>query len=244
MTATLDSSVREIVTEDFRAAAVFERLGIDFCCGGGRTLGEACRERDVDPLDVLLEVNAVCHRKDRETPRFADWGADALIAYILRTHHAYLRRILPSLVSFTRTLANSHGRTRPELEEIATVFASLATELTAHIDKEEQIVFPYIDALAMAAVLGEPAPVPPTRLADGPIEAMEHEHEWAGDAMARIRGLSDGYSVPDNACPTYRACFGELEAFEHDLHVHVHLENNLLFPKARALAASAAGRPA
>lgn len=235
MTANLDRSVREIVTEDFRAAAVFERLGIDFCCSGQRSLGEACRERDINPSDVLREVNAVCDRKDQTTPRYADWSPDALVAYIVRNHHWYVRRVLPSLVAFTRRLAASHGASRPELKEIATVFAGVAAEMTAHMDKEEKVLFPYIDRLAMATLLGEPAPAPAFGSIAIPIEHMEHEHEAAGHAMARIRGLTHDYDLPVDACPTYRACFRELEAFEHDLHVHVHLENNVLFPKARAL---------
>lgn len=239
MTATSDTSVGEIVSGDFRAAAVFQRFGIDFCCGGRRALSDACRDRNVNVLDVLAEVERVCAPKDAVTPQFSDWGPDALVAYIVRHHHAYVRRILPALLAHTRKVAASHGATHSELKEIATLFEDVAGEMTAHMAREEQILFPYIDGLAMAARLGEPAPVAPFGCVDAPIRMMEHEHESAGQAMARIRDLSEGFTPPDGACMTYTVCFRELEAFERDLQVHVHLENNVLFPKARALESSA-----
>jgi regulator of cell morphogenesis and NO signaling len=237
MTATPHSSVRDIVAEDFRAAAVFERFGIDFCCGGRRSLGEACRAVQVDPLDVLIEVNAACARKEGMTPRFAEWGPDALVAYIVREHHGYVRRALPVLLAHTRKVAAVHGDRHPELATIAKVFEAVADEMAAHMDKEERVLFPFIDALALAVRLGEPIPAAPFGAVDNPIAVMEQEHESAGKAMARIRELSRDYTLPLDACSTWRVCFGELQAFEHDLHIHVHLENNVLFPKARALAA-------
>ena len=241
MTATLETSVRDIVAEDFRAAAVFERFGIDFCCGGRRTLGEACRDRHVNPLDVLAEVNEACDRQDTTTPRFAKWGPDALVAYIVGHHHGYVRRALPSIVAHTRKVAASHGASRPELKEIAAIFEEVADEMTAHMAKEEQVLFPYIEKLDSAVRLREPVPVAAFSSVEKPIAMMEHEHEHAGLAMARIRELSKNYALPEGACTTYTVCFRELEEFERDLHVHVHLENNVLFPKARALAATSSG---
>jgi regulator of cell morphogenesis and NO signaling len=145
MPITLDTSVRDIVAQDFRAAAVFERFGIDFCCGGRRTLGEACRDRKVSLLDVLVEVNDACVRQDPTIPRFAKWGPDALIAYIVRHHHGYVRRVLPSIVAHARKVAASHGASRPELKEIAAIFEKVADEMTAHMAKEEEILFPYTE---------------------------------------------------------------------------------------------------
>lgn len=237
--ATLDTSVREIVAEDFRAAAVFERFGIDFCCGGRRTLREACRDRKINPLDVLMEVSAACERRDQATPRFADWPTDALIAYIVAHHHAYVRRALPVIVAHTRKVAASHGDARPELKQIAAVFEEVADEMNAHMAKEEGVLFPYINKLAVAVSLGESVPAAAFGTVEKPIAVMEHEHDDAGRSMDLIRELSRNYTLPDGACTTYSTCFQELEEFERDLHVHVHLENNVLFPKARALAGDA-----
>ena len=234
--ATLDTNVRDIVAEDFRAAAVFERLGIDFCCGGHRTLREACRDRQVNPLDVLLQMSEACDRRDQTVPRFADWPPDALIVYIVNHHHSYVRRVLPSIVAHTRKLAQTHGGKHAELKQIAGIFEDVADDLTAHMLKEEGVLFPYINTLATAIRLGEPVPRAAFGSVEKPIDMMEHEHEDAGRAMARIRELSRNYALPEGACTTYLACFRELEEFERDLHVHVHLENNVLFPKARALA--------
>jgi regulator of cell morphogenesis and NO signaling len=231
----LDTSVREIVAEDFRAAAVFERFGIDFCCGGRRTLLEACREREVNPLDVLVEMSAMSDRRDTKTPRFAEWPPDALIAYIIGHHHAYVRRMLPAIVAHTRKVAETHGGKHPEVNQIASIFDEVAGEMTLHMAKEEGILFPYINKLTIAVRLGEPIPSAPFGSVERPIDMMEHEHERAGQAMARIRELTQDYSVPDGACTTYMVCYRELEEFERDLHVHVHLENNVLFPKVRAL---------
>jgi regulator of cell morphogenesis and NO signaling len=237
--ATIDTSVSEIVAKDFRAAAVFERFGIDFCCGGRRTLREACGERKVDPQDVLVEVSAACEQRDQKTPRFAEWPPDALIAYIVARHHAYVRRVLPTIVAHTRKLVASHGGARPELKEIAVLFEKVADEMTLHMAKEEDVLFPYIEKLAESSRLGEPIPAAPFGTVGRPIAAMEHEHDEAGRTMELIRELSLNYSLPAGACNTYTACFQELEEFERDLHVHVHLENNVLFPKARALAGEA-----
>jgi regulator of cell morphogenesis and NO signaling len=233
---TLDTSVREIVAEDFRAAAVLERFGIDFCCGGRRTLLEACREREVNPLDVLVEMSAMSDRRDTETPRFAEWPPDALIAYIIGHHHAYVRRMLPAIVAHTHKVADTHGVKHPEVTQVAAIFEKVADEMTAHMAKEEGILFPYIKKLTIAVRLGERIPSAPFGSVEKPIEMMEHEHEEAGRAMARIRDLTQDYSLPDGACTTYMVCYRELEEFEHDLHMHVHLENNVLFPKVRRLA--------
>ena len=180
-----------------------------------------------------------CERQNETVPRFSRWGVDALVAYIVRHHHAYVRRVLPSMVAHTRKVAASHGGGHPELEEIATIVEEVAEEMTAHMMKEEEVLFPYIEQLELARRLREPVPAALFGSVEKPIAMMEHEHEHAGLAMARIRELSRDYAPPAGACTTYLTCFRELEEFERDLHVHVHLENNVLFPKARALAAEA-----
>jgi regulator of cell morphogenesis and NO signaling len=237
--ATLDTSVRDIVIGDFRAAAVFQQFGIDFCCGGRRTLREACVEGKLDARDVLAQVTAACARRDQSTPAFADWPPDALITYIVGNHHAYVKRVLPAIVAHAHKVAHAHGTTRPALTQVAAVFEQVADEMTSHMAKEEGILFPYISALAASARIGEPAPHAPFGSVDKPIAMMEHEHDDAGRAMVLIRELTQDYTLPADACMTYTTCFQELEEFERDLHVHVHLENNILFPKALALATGA-----
>lgn len=236
MIVTPDTTVRDIVVEDFRAAAVFYRHGIDFCCGGGRTLEQACRERRVSASAVLAELERTISAADRLAPGYGDWSPETLIAYIVGRHHAYLRSAMPVIAAHTKKIAAAHGVRHPELAAIAEAFDAVAAELTTHMAKEEKILFPYISAVADAVSRGDQLPRAPFGSIDNPIRMMEHEHEIAGSLTARIRALSGGFVVPEDGCTTYRVCFEELEAFERDLHEHVHLENNVLFPKARALA--------
>ncbi|HET7697542.1 MAG TPA: iron-sulfur cluster repair di-iron protein [Vicinamibacterales bacterium] len=232
---TGDSTIGDIVAEDFRTAAVFQQFGIDFCCGGRHTLAEACRERNADPEAVLAALTRSCSAAGT-APKFDAWSPETLIGYVVGTHHAYVRRALPTLLAHTRKLAAAHGTNHPELHEVMRLVEQVAGEMTSHMAKEEQILFPYIAEIAEAADDGRAAPRAPFGSIDNPIAMMEREHEDAGAAMAEIRRLTGGYTVPADGCTTYRVTFRELEAFESDLHTHVHLENNILFPKARRLA--------
>lgn len=234
---TVDRRVGEIVTEDFRTAAVFHEFGIDFCCGGRLTLGEACRERDTDPETVMAALTRSCSAP-AATPRFTEWSPEALIGYIVGHHHAYVRRALPPLVAHAWKLSAAHANRHPELRDVARLADGIATDMLSHMAKEERILFPYITALAQAVDHGRPAPDAPFGSVESPIAMMEEEHEAAGAAMAVIRKITGGYVPPPDACTTYRVTLQELEAFERDLHDHVHLENNVLFPKARQLARS------
>jgi regulator of cell morphogenesis and NO signaling len=234
---TPETTVRDIVAEDFRAAAVFEKHGIDFCCGGDRPLGEVCRERGL-ALDEVMEALASARAGSApEAPRFATWDAPALVSYIVDNHHSYVRSAIPPLLQHTRKVEAVHGDRHPELHHVADIFAAVADEMGGHMFKEERILFPFIVAMAEAAASGQPMPAAPFGTVENPIRMMEHEHESAGSGMARIKELTGGYRPPADGCATYRVCLEELKAFEADLHRHVHLENNILFPKARALEA-------
>jgi regulator of cell morphogenesis and NO signaling len=239
MVTTESTTVRDIVAGDFRAAAVFHEFGIDFCCGGGKSLREACDARKVSPDLVLDELSRACYRGDGSTPRFSEWDADTLAAYIVSKHHGYVRRALPALTEHLRKLARAHGGRRPELYEVARRFESIAAEMADHMAKEERILFPYIQSLAVAVRGSDRLPRSPFGSIDNPIQVMEQEHDWVGQAMNRIRELTKDYAIPADGCTTYRIAMQELAAFERDLHEHVHLENNVLFPKARALATPA-----
>lgn len=234
MNATPDSTVGEVVRSDFRAAAVFQSYGIDFCCGGGRTVAEACLARQLPAADVLSRITEACRTPDASVPRFADWDTDTLISYIVERHHEYVRRVLPAISTHAQKIASVHGGNHPELHEAARIFSGVDEEMTMHMMKEEKILFPCIAAAAAAISRGETPPPAPFGSIENPIRMMEAEHDSTGDAMAQIRALTNGYTPPADACTTYRVCLQELEAFELDLHQHVHLENNILFPRARA----------
>jgi regulator of cell morphogenesis and NO signaling len=241
MTATPEATIRELVATDYRTAAVFERHGLDFCCSGCRTIEQACREAGIDADPVLRELDTVLHAPASDTPDFNSWDAAALITRIVHRHHGYVRQAIPALIQHTSKIASVHGTRHPELVHIAGLFHRVADEMTEHMFKEEQILFPFIAALDEANRAGRHAPAPPFGTVGNPIGVMEAEHKFVGDAMAEMRHLTGGFTPPDDACGTYRVCLQELDAFERDLHEHVHLENNILFPRALALES---GRPA
>ncbi|HYT67253.1 MAG TPA: iron-sulfur cluster repair di-iron protein [Vicinamibacterales bacterium] len=242
MNATPETTIREIVANDYRTAAVFQRFGLDFCCNGCRTVEQGCRDAGADENALLRELDAVLNTAAGAAPRFADWNPPALVTYIIANHHGYVRNALPALLQHTRKIAGVHGERHTELAHIARLVERIADEMTDHMAKEEHILFPFIVALAEAAGAGCPAPRPPFGTVENPIRMMEQEHRFVGDAMAEIRSLTDGYRVPEDACTTYRVCLQELEAFETDLHAHVHLENNILFPKAVEIEATGSRR--
>ena len=224
--------IKDLVTEDFRKASVFEKYAIDFCCGGKKPLEAACLEKGIDLTQVLADLHDLDSVSSRAGTRFDEWDLDFLAEYIIRNHHQYLRRAIPSLSAHTEKIAAVHGANHPELIQIAERFSAIAAELTSHMAKEERILFPYIANLAAAKRDGLIPQRPPFQSIANPIRMMEAEHQSAGDGTAFIRSASSGYAVPADGCTTYRVTYKELEEFERDLHQHVHLENNILFPKA------------
>jgi len=242
MVVTEHSEIGAIVAANPRAAAVFEKYGIDFCCRGNRPLDTVSRERGVDTAEILAALSNCPDASAATAPRFATWSIDLLTSYIEENHHRYIREAAPILREHTAKIAKVHGRNHPELLVIARTFAQLSDDLEQHMIKEERILFPLMRELAAAARHARTVPGPAGQLPspDGPIAVMMQEHQQAGDDMAAIRKLSQDYAAPADGCATYRACFQELADFEHDLHDHVHLENNLLFPRALALEAEGA----
>jgi regulator of cell morphogenesis and NO signaling len=224
------TTVGEIVAADFRTAAVFEAFGIDFCCGGQQPFDVACRTASADP-DLVLRAPEAMRTTGRSDERVTEWPVDRLIDHIVTVHHKYVRLALPTIGRYLNKLEDVHGTRHPELAEVRTHFERLGHELEHHLQKEEQVLFPYVRALANAC---GPVPCPFGTVAN-PIRMMEHEHHDAGDEMRTIRDLTRGYAMPPDGCTTYAVCMAELARFERDLHRHVHLENNVLFPKAIAL---------
>jgi regulator of cell morphogenesis and NO signaling len=238
MTLSPETTVREIVAKDFRTATVFDAFGIDFCCGGSRAIGDVCRDRGLALTEVADAIQRAVTESAADVPRFDSWDAPALVSYIVANHHAYVRSAIPTLLERTKKVEAAHADRHPELRDVAGVFAAVAEEMQSHMMKEERILFPFIVALAEASATGRPSPQAPFGSVANPIRMMEHEHESAGGGMARIKSLTGGYVAPDDGCNTYRVCLEELKAFEADLHRHVHLENNILFPKAKAMEAA------
>lgn len=231
-TDLLSLSLKEIVTKDFHAAAVFEKFTLDFCCRGGKTIDEACREKGLKPASILNELERIGSKAQDSSTRFGEWEVEFLIDYIVKNHHAYVRRMIPVLLTHTQKVASVHGSRHPEVVEIAAHIETVARDLLLHMQKEELVLFPFIKALARAKKDGQQATPPPFGSVQNPIRMMELEHQNAGDEMYAIRKSSNSYVPPDDACTTYQVTFQELKDFELDLHQHVHLENNILFPKA------------
>jgi regulator of cell morphogenesis and NO signaling len=237
MTVTSERRVGEIVAEDPRAASVFHRFGIDFCCGGARTLAQACAAAGVAEAEVVRELKEGASTPPDGAPRFSDWDLDFLCDYIVQNHHRYVRQAVAALLPLTKKVAEVHGPRHPELREVARLFAFIIEELQAHMVREEQVLFPIVKQLALADRLGQSIGAPPFGSIAFPIQMMEMEHASAGDALAEARRLTGGYSLPADGCATLAAAYRGLEAFEADLHQHVHLENNILFPRALGLEA-------
>jgi regulator of cell morphogenesis and NO signaling len=238
MTATT-KTVREIALEQPSSIRVFEHYGIDYCCGGRKPLAEACiaGKLEVDTVIAALEAAAKI-----ANPSGLDWARaslENLSGHIVATHHAYVKKELPRLAELAVKVVSRHGATKAELPVIQTTLAKLDEELSQHLAKEEAILFPYIVELERAHAAGTARPHGCFGTIANPIAMMTQEHDAAGTLLAEIRLLSHNFVTPADACPTYHAFYDGLKEFEQDLHQHIHLENNILFPRAIDLEALA-----
>jgi regulator of cell morphogenesis and NO signaling len=228
-------TVRDIALENPAAVRVFEKYGIEYCCGGRVPLAEACAAKHVDVNEVAAALEAACALSE---PSGKDWASEslaALSAHIVQTHHAYVAREAPRLNELAARVVSRHGDAREELPKIQLKVSELGEELIAHQGKEEVVLFPYIAKLEQFVSGAGPMPRNCFGTVANPIAMMTSDHEHAGNLMAQIRTLSRDYTPPEGACPTFRAFYAGLEEFEKDLHRHVHLENNILFPRALEL---------
>jgi regulator of cell morphogenesis and NO signaling len=231
-------TVGQLVVERPARARVFERLGIDYCCGGTIPLAEACQKKGL-PLDnVLRELDRAEAVVGPSTRAWGDATMTELADHIEATHHAYLKEELPRLEFFLNKMARRHGPTQPHIVELRDVFVAFKAELERHMAKEEQILFP----LCRQLDAGDPARFGCGGSVQGPISVMVREHDDAGHALERMRTLTNGYHAPEDACNTYRAVFYSLGELEADMHQHVHKENNILFPRAEEAEAMAFAR--
>ena len=233
MQTTLEKTVREIVLENPSSIRVFESLGIDYCCGGKKPLSDACSHANVDFRRVLELLDQAS--RDSQAPQAGDWKDKPLrdlIAHIVGKHHSYVRQETPRIDALLAKVVAKHGPAHPEIAEINQLFSAIGQELATHMLKEEQVLFPHVEQMEQAVQAREPMPVPFFGTVKRPIANMLAEHEDAGALLSQIRVLSNGYTTPVEACPSFLALYRGLEEFERDLHQHIHLENNVLFPRA------------
>ena len=232
MNLTGETQVKEIALSNPGARHILEGAGIDYCCGGAKTLQQACLKANVSEAEILWQLR---QNKERVTPSEFHWAAEPmckLTKHIRERHHQYVRESIPRLRALLAKIREKHGANHREIGEIEKFFGDVAREMLTHMQKEEQILFPYIDALECAADGNETVELPFFQTVRNPIHTMMKEHDSAGELMRRIRTASNGYKAPLDACTSYLAAYQGLEEFEKDLHLHVHLENNILFPRA------------
>lgn len=231
-------NIGEIVAENFHTAAVFKKYNIDFCCNGNRSLQEACNTKRIDVRKLVEELEEIRSNKEDATLNFNNWDLDLLIDYIEKRHHRYVQRTIPTLLQYLDKLQRVHGALHPELLKILSEFNECAGALTAHMKKEELILFPYIRNMVKASLLQQTPDTPSFHKIENPIHMMLHEHDVEGTRFRKIAELSNDYTPPHDACGTYKVTYSMLKEFETDLHTHIHLENNILFPKALKLESS------
>ena len=228
-------TIGEYVAKDFRTAALFSKYGIDFCCNGNRSIEEACQKKAVTADVLLQEIETVLSSKSDSGIDYNAWPIDLLADYIEKTHHRYVSEKTPILLQFLDKLSRVHGAKHPELLLINELFKGCAGELAQHMKKEELILFPFIKKMVHATLSDELIELPHFETIQNPIAMMMHEHDAEGVRFRKIAELTNNYTLPADGCNTYKVTFAMLEEFEQDLHKHIHLENNILFPKAAKL---------
>lgn len=233
MTNLAQQTLATIVTNNHATVPVLEKYDLDFCCKGKRTLADACTEKGLSIEAVAEELEKFTATSSTQMP-FTEMTAEQLISYILIHHHFYVRQAMPAIIGHLEKVATKHGDRFPYMVEVLCLFRELNEEMTMHMHKEEVILFPRIKEITAQLEAHQHSNVTPGYIA-APIQVMEQEHELAGDVLYKIRSLTNNYTPPADACTTFQVCLAELKAFEEDLHRHVHLENNLLFPLAEKM---------
>jgi len=224
-----EKTIGQIVTDDFRAAEIFKNAGIDFCCGGDMSLETACRGKNADPETLRTQLKELQKTTAGPTLNFNEWDTAFLADYIVNTHHKFVVKSLPDLLFYTKKIESVHGEHHPELVEIAELMDMINTELLQHLRNEEEVLFPAIKEVLKSDL-------PETKaIIKSEIKRMKGEHEFAGGAMDKINVLTNNYLLPEDGCNSYKVTLKLLNQFEDDLHIHVHLENNILYPRALQL---------
>jgi regulator of cell morphogenesis and NO signaling len=232
-----EMTVRDVALEVPESTRLFEKLKIDYCCGGSQPLDQACASAGVD-VDSVMEMLGEITESSLQDPVALDFqnaSLPELIDHILETHHVFTKTEMDRLQSLVDKVLNAHGGNHPELIHLSELWLQLCADLKPHMFKEEQILFPYITAMAQAANQNRPGPFAPFGTVNNPVRMMMREHDAAGQILRELRALTSDYKVPPDACISYQTLYAALENFEKDLHQHIHLENNILFPKALEL---------
>ena len=224
--------IGELVAQDYRAAAVFKKYGIDFCCQGNRTIEDACVAKNLDSKLVVTDLNSIIQVSSEGTTDYKSWPIDLLADYIEKKHHRYVEEKTQEIKPYLDKICRVHGERHPELFEINEHFNAAAGELATHMKKEELVLFPFVRKMAKAKQENTVPDTPHFGTVENPIQMMMNEHTTEGERFRKIETLSNNYTPPQDACNTYRVTFALLKEFEQDLHLHIHLENNILFPKA------------
>jgi len=230
-----NKTIGSFVAEDFRTAAVFSKYRIDFCCKGNRTVTEVCEKQNIDADTLIENVLQVVQSENNGSIDFNSWPLDLLADYIEKTHHRYVEEKTNVLLPFLDKLCKVHGSIHPELFKINELFIGCAGELSQHMKKEELVLFPFIKRMVKTRESDGILSQPSFGTVSNPIAMMMHEHDNEGQRFREIAALTNDYTPPADACTTYRVTFAMLREFEADLHKHIHLENNILFPKAVVL---------
>ncbi|GJM63907.1 iron-sulfur cluster repair di-iron protein [Persicobacter diffluens] len=230
MEASLSNQkIGQLVAQDYRLAAVFKNFQMDYCCGGDISIKEACQRDGVSEEELTGQLAEVMRAPKGEQIDFDRWPLDLLADYIEKTHHRYVRQQIPQIQALLKTIVEVHGEHEPHLAEIQNLFEGCAQAMTAHLAKEEIILFPFVREIAEnpdAETLSQ-------KDLSGPLAEMEEEHDGEGNRFKEISRITNAYTPPKDACPTYQQTYAMLKDFEDNLHQHVHLENNMLFPKTR-----------
>lgn len=227
-----DTTVREIAVQLPQSTRLFEQLNIDYCCGGNRPLGDACDSAGVKFDNVIEMLGALGQPATSGTVDFQKVPLTDLIDYIIETHHIFTRSEMARIEALSAKVINAHSANHPELFKVGHLFQRLCADLKPHMFKEEQVLFPYIAKMEQAENQGQPFPFAPFGTVRNPVRMMSMEHDTAGEILSELRFVTADYQVPPDGCISYQTLYQALEAFEKDLHQHIHLENNILFPKA------------
>ena len=227
-----DETLGQIAARDLRKASIFKKYGLDFCCGGKKTVKEACLEKGIDVVKVEEELREADRIPSSRPLPYNDWELDFLSDYIVNTHHAYVQKNLPDIRAYAEKVARVHGGRHPELLDLRQIVEQVYHEMSSHMAKEENVLFPYIKKMAAAKKNNQLVGGIHFGTVQNPVNMMEMEHESVGNELARLRALTNNYALPPDACASYSLLYRLLNEFEDDLHLHVHLENNILFPKA------------
>ncbi len=231
MNITKESIIGDLVAHDYRTAAVFKKNKIDFCCNGNRSIEDACDKKKIESDGLIEQLQVATAQTGSSSIDFNSWPLDLLADYVEKTHHRYVDNKIPEIIPFLDKIVRVHGDRHPELLEIAQLFKESAGELSAHMKKEELVLFPYIRKMVAAKQKGESVSAH-FGTVQNPIQNMMHEHDTEGERFRKISDLSNNYTPPADGCTTYKVTFSMLKEFEDDLHLHIHLENNILFPKS------------